>query len=190
MPLSNSASPSTDSLAPAKSRSRAETQSQGVSWTESGRAGERESGRAGDREARREITLSHCPLVSHSPALPLPLSSFPLCVSTRLRRFVFIPFRINHNAPVYASLPARRRGKRRIDRIQTSPKSPRLRRVIIACNRRNRPQPRCGLLTGLPLRTARRKRLEKSKLPVTVQFDTPLTADVSGGWASAGGLTP
>src|SRR6266511_3117161 len=44
--------------------------------------------------------------------------------------------------PGYASLPACRRGKRRIDRNQTSPKSPRLRRVIIACNPRIQPQPR------------------------------------------------
>jgi len=81
-----------------------------------------------------------------------------------LRRFVFIPFGINYNATGYASLPACRRGKSRIDRNQPLSKSPRLRRVIIACNRRIQPQARCVPLMGLPLRTARWKRCVPRRL--------------------------
>src|SRR2546425_574146 len=42
-------------------------------------------------------------------------------------------------APGYASLPARSSVGRRIDRNQTTQKSPRLRRVIISCNHAHPP---------------------------------------------------
>jgi len=66
-------------------------------------------GRQGGKGTRNIFSLSPpSPLSPRLPsaALPSSLSSFPLCVSARMRRFVFIPFRVNYNAPGFASLPA------------------------------------------------------------------------------------
>src|SRR5215510_15203693 len=61
-------------------------------------------------------------------------------------------------APGHASLPARSLGERRIDRNQTPPKSPRLRLVIIACDRAYPTPARREPTISLPPTTARWKR--------------------------------
>src|SRR6266511_4296789 len=62
--------------------------------------------------------------VKFSPfAVPCPYPVMLLSISSLLLEI-----------PRHASLPARSSGERRIDRNQTFPKSPRLRRATIACN--------------------------------------------------------
>src|SRR5262245_55079839 len=53
-------------------------------------------------------------------------------------------------APGYASLPPRSRGERRIDRDHPSPNSPRLRRIIIVCNRAHPAPSAPRVLNGSP----------------------------------------